>query len=93
MHGMPVQYYRPCVKAVGPNRTEPDLRASTFARAVLAATDMVEAAAEVVATVYAAGASKVKWSKSATGQVIKHVIPAPTVRRHLTRSARSSGRP
>ena len=58
-----------------PNRTEPDLRASTFARAVLAATDMVQAATEVVATAYAAGASKVKWSKSATGQVIKHVIP------------------
>ena len=50
--GMPVQYYRPCVKAVGPNRTEPDLRASTFARAELAATD-------VVATAYAAGAAKV----------------------------------
>ena len=72
---MPVQYYRLCVKAVGPNRTEPDLRASTFARAVLAATDMVQAATEVMATAYAAGASKVKWSKSATGQVVKHVIP------------------
>ena len=52
--GMPVQYYRPCVKAVGANRTEPDLRAGTLVRAELAATD-------VVATAYAAGAAKVKW--------------------------------
>ena len=28
--GMPMQYYRPCVKAVGANRTEPDLRAGNL---------------------------------------------------------------